>query len=130
SGLTGAARAPLERVIEARPKFGDALGRLAFVLILTNEPQRAREMAQRAIDLGYQTAAVHYAIAEASLRTRSAPGETDALLLALSEAEKALAIAPNFTFALLTKSFAHLHLKQYAEAGESLKRLIANTPDI
>ena len=127
SGWAGRARVPLERVVEARPTSGDAIARLAYVLILGNEPQRAAAMAHRAIELGEQSAAVHYAIAEASLRTRGASPGIDALLLARDEAEKALAIDPNFNVALLTKSFAQLHLKQYAEAGESLRQLIAVT---
>jgi TonB family protein len=129
SGITGAARAPLERVVEARPKSADVLGRLAYVLILANEPQPATAMAQQAIDWGYQSAAVHYAIAEASLRTRSSSSGTDRLLLALSETEKALAIDPYFPPALLTRSFAYFQLKQYAEAADSFKRLIAVTTD-
>jgi TonB family protein len=50
-------------------------------------------------------------------------------MLALSETEKALAIDPYFPPALLTRSFAHFHLKQYAEATESFKRLISVTTD-
>lgn len=127
-GLTSAARTPLERTVELRPKSADAQAKLAFVLILANEPQKATAAARLAIDLGDQSAEPHYAIAEASLRNQATGRETEHLELALAEADHALLIDPTFSLALLTKSFAHYHLNQYSQAAESLQRLLAADP--
>ena len=126
-GYTSAARVPFERVVELRPDSADAHAKFAYVLILGNEPQKATDMARRAIDLGDKSAEAHYAIAEASLRTRAANPATPPLELAINEAETALRIDPNFSLALLTRSFALYHLKRYSEAAESLKSLLALT---
>jgi TonB family protein len=47
----------------------------------------------------------------------------------LEETEAALRINPNFTAALVTRSFAHYQLKQYSEAAASLEQLLAGSTD-
>lgn len=129
-GVTGSARMPFERVVELRPRSADAHAKLAYILILADEPQKAIALAQRAIELGDLSAEPHYAIAEASLRTHIASrGGTQQLELVLREAENTLRIDPNFSLALLTRSFAHYHLEQYSEAAENLKSFLALASD-
>jgi TonB family protein len=124
-GITGAARMPFERVVQLRPRSADAHAKLAYILILANEPQKATAIAERAIELGDLSAEPHYAIAEASLRTHIATPGTQLLELVIREAENTLRIDPNFSLALLTRSFAHYHMKQYSEAAENLKSFLA-----
>jgi TonB family protein len=121
-GIFGLARPAFEQLIKLRPDSADAYAKLAFALILANEPQRAIAIAQRALELGDQSAEAHYAIAEASLRT-------GAFAKAADEADTALKINPNFTLALITKSFAHLNLQQVPEAAASLEKFLASRPD-
>jgi TonB family protein len=121
-GIFGGARHPFEQLIKLRPDSADAHAKLAFALILGNEPQQAMAIAQRALELGDQSAEAHYAIAEASLRT-------GAFAKAAEEADTTLKINPNFTLALITRSFAHFNLRQYPEAAASLERFLASNPD-
>src|SRR2546429_365600 len=120
--IFGGARPAFEQLIKLRPDSADAHAKLAFALILANETQRAVAIAQRALELGDQSAEAHYAIAEASLRT-------GAFAKAVEEADTTLKINPNFTLALITKSFAHLDLQQVPEAAASLEKFLASRPD-
>jgi TonB family protein len=121
-GIFGSARPAFEELIKLRPDSADAHAKLAFALSLANEPQKAIAIAQRALELGDQSAEAHYAIGEASLRT-------GAFTKAVEEADTTLKINPNFTLALITKSFAHFNLRQYPEAATSLERFLASSPD-
>jgi len=121
-GLIGHAGPAFERYIQLRPNSPDACAKLAFALILGNQPQRAEMMAQRALELGDQSPEAHYAIAEAELRT-GAPAK------AIEEAETVLRINPKFALALITKSFAQYSLQQLPEAAASLEKLLALSPD-
>ncbi len=128
-GWIGAARRPFERVVELRPDSADAHAKLSYALILGNEPQKAIAMAERAIELGDQSAEPHYAIAEASLRSFADPLLTKPLEMAVEEADRALKVNPNFSLALITKSFAHYKLKQYSEATASLEKFLELNPN-
>lgn len=127
-GWIGAALYPFARVVELRPSAADARAKLSYALILANESEKALAMAQSAIDLGDQSAEAHYAIAEASLRSNK-----DALKAqyqtAIEHADTTLRINPNFSLALITKSFAQYKLEQYSEAAASLERFLAINPD-
>ena len=127
-GWIGAARSPFERVVELRPSSADARGKLSYALILGNESEKALAMAQSAIDLGDQSAEAHYAIAEASLRSNKDALKTQ-LQTAIDQADTTLKINPNFSLALITKSFAQYKLEQYSEAAASLERFPALSPD-
>ena len=116
------AREAFERTVELRPNSADAHAKLAYALILDNEPKRALAMARRALELGDRSVEAHYAIAEASLRL----GDP---LNALDEAAVALKIKPDFLPPLITKSFAHYSLQQYSESAASLERFLALSPD-
>jgi TonB family protein len=121
-GVIGYSRPAWEHFVRLRPDSADANAKLAFALILANEPQKASATAQRALELGDQSVESHYAIAEASLRAGDATK-------AVEEAEAALRIHPNFTAALITRSFAQYNLKLYAQAAASLEQLLAGSPD-
>ena len=127
-GWIGAARSTFERVVELRPSSADARGKLSYALILGNEPQKALAMAQSAIDLGDQSAEAHYAIAEASLRSNKDALKTQ-YQTAIEQADTTLRINPNFSLALITKSFAQYKLEQYSEAAASLEQFLALSPD-
>jgi TonB family protein len=120
-GAIGAARPAFEHVIELRPELPDAHGKLAYSLILANDPFKALMEANRAIALGDQSAEPHYAIAEASFRG----GDNSK---AIEEANLALQIKPDFGMALITKSMAQRMSDQYEEAASSLERLLAISP--
>jgi TonB family protein len=121
-GSEGSARLAFEHVVDLRPDFADALAKLAYTLILANEPARAVQVAERAMQAGDRSAEAHYAIAEASLRQ-------DAHEKALEEAEKALKIKPDMLLALLTKGMAHYGLKQYDQAADSFFTLLLMSPN-
>ena len=121
-GVIGYSRPAMEQFVRLRPKSAEAHAKLAFALILANDREKALATAQRALELGDQSVESHYAIAEASLRAGDATK-------AVEEAEAALRINPNFTAALITRSFAQYHLKLYAEAAASLEQLLAGSPD-
>lgn len=127
-GWIGAARAPFARVVELRPNSADARGKLAYALILANESEKALAMAQSAIELGDQSAEAHYAIAEASLRLNKDALKTQ-YQTAIEHADTTLRIEPNFSLALITRSFAQYKLEQYSEAAASLERFLAINPD-
>lgn len=116
------ARSAFESAVALRPDFANALANLAFTLIIANKPERALQMAERAIEAGDQSAEAHYVIGEASLRQ-------DAHAKALDEADLALRIKPDFPLALVTKGMAYNGLKQYDEAAESFAALLAMSPD-
>jgi TonB family protein len=118
----GGAREAFEKTVELRPSSADAHAKLAYALILGNEPKQALAMARRALELGDQSVESHYAIAEASLRLGE-PGN------ALEEAAMALKIKPDFLPPLITKSFAHYSLRQYSESAASLERFLALSPN-
>jgi TonB family protein len=120
-GLEGSARAPFEHVVALRPDFRDGLTNLAGLLILANQPERAAELARRAIEAGDQSDEAHYVLGEASLRL----DKPDA---ALEEADKALKLKPDSLKVLILKGLAHQSLKQYEEAAESFNRLLALSP--
>jgi TonB family protein len=121
-GFIGSSRPAFEQFVTLRPDSADAHAKLAFALILANEPKKALATARRALELGDQSPESYYAIAEASLRA----GDNTR---AVEAAETALRINPNFTAALITKSFAHSDLKLYSEAAASLEQLLAGSPD-
>ena len=120
-GAIGAARPAFEHLIELRPESPDAHAKLAYSLILANDPFKAVMEANRAIALGDQSAEPHYAIAEASFRG----GDNTK---AIEEANLALQIKPDFGMALITKSIAQRMSDQYAEAASSVERLLAISP--
>lgn len=93
-----------------------------FALIFADHSRKALATAQRALELGDHSPESHYAIAEASLRT----GDN---LKAVEESETALRIDPNFKVALITRSLAHYHLKQYSEAAASMEQFLTVNPD-
>lgn len=128
-GSIGAARSPFEHLIKLRPDSADGHAKLAYALILADKSDRALATAQRAVELGDQSAEAHYAIAEANLRMGVNTLSTDQLGLALREAETTLGLNPNFSLALITKSLAQYHLKQYSEAVTSLEQFVAISPD-
>lgn len=116
------ARDALEHSVSLRPDSADANAKLAYALILGNEPEQATTKARHAIELGDQSAEPHYAIAEASFRSGDYPK-------AIDEADQALQIKPDFAPALITKSLAYYSLKQYEEAAASLEKFLAVKPD-
>jgi TonB family protein len=118
----GGARDSFAKTVELRHQSADAHAKLAYALILGNEPKQAITTARRALELGDLSMEPHYAIAEASLRN----GEPEQ---ALAEAAAALKIKPDFLPALVTRSFAQQSLKQFSESAESLERLLALSPD-
>lgn len=115
------ARVAFERLLSLRPDSVDANAKLAYALILANEPERATAMARHAIELDDQSPEPHYAIAEASFRLGEYPK-------ALEEAQKALKLNPDFGPALITKTLAHSSLKQYEEAAASLQKFLTINP--
>ena len=121
-GLTRNALPAFEQCVRLRPDDADAHAKLAFALIFADQPKKAITSAQRALELGDQSPESHYAIAEASLRAGQATK-------AVEESEAALRITPNFTAALITRSLAQYHLKQYSEAAASLEQFLAVRPD-
>jgi len=127
-GWIGAARAPFDRVVELRPGLVDAQAKLSYALILGNNPQKAMAMAQNAIDHGDQSAEAHYAIAEASLRSNADAVKTQ-FEKAIEHADAALKSNPNFSPALITRSFAQYKLERYAEAAASLEQFVVLNPD-
>jgi TonB family protein len=120
-GMFGRARPALERLVTLRPNVGDVHARLAYVLILGNERERAVSEGERALELGDQSAEAHYAIAEGQFRSGAFPK-------ALTEAEIALSIKADFLPALITKSLAHSAMQQYSEAAVSLEKFFAIAP--
>jgi TonB family protein len=121
-GSIGAARPAFEQLLRLRPDSADATAKLAYALILANQPERAIATANHAIELGDQSPEPHYAIAEASFRLGASEK-------AVEEAENALRIKPDFVLALITKSLAHYSLKQYSDAAASLERFLTVRPD-
>lgn len=116
------ARDAFEHLLSSRPDSADANAKLAYALILANEPGRSTAAARHAIELGDQSAEPHYAIAEVSFRAGEYPK-------AIEEADQALKIKPDFAPALITKSLAHYALKQYGEAAASLEKFLAINPN-
>jgi TonB family protein len=121
-GLIGAARPAFEHLLSLRPDSADANAKLAYALILANEPQSAIARAKHAIEFGDQSPESHYAIAEGELRS-------GAFQLAIQEAEVTLRIKSDFAAALITKSLAHHALKEYEEAAASVEKFLALSPD-
>lgn len=121
-GRFGFARPALERLVVVRPNAGDMHARLAYVLILGNERERAIAEGERALALGHQSAEAHYAIAEGHFRS----GE---YAKSLTAADQALSINADFTPALITKSMAHSNMQQYQDAAASLERVVAIAPN-
>ena len=121
-GLTRNSLPAFEQCVRLRPDDADAHSKLAFALIFADQPKKALASAQRALELGDQSPESHYAIAEASLRAGK-------VTKADEESEAALRINPNFTAALITRSLAQYHLKQYSEAVSSLEQFLAVRPD-
>lgn len=121
-GAIGAARLPFEMVIKLSPDFADAHAKLSLALVLYNDLSGAISAARRALELGDQSAEVHYVIGETHLRQ-------DEPAKALEEAEAALRIKPDLPEALILKSFAQVDLRQYREAVESLERLLTISPN-
>jgi TonB family protein len=120
-GLIAQASSRFERVIRLHADLPDSYAKLSFAYILANEPEKAMAAAKQAIELGDKSAEPHYAIAEASYRG-------GAWALAAAEADIALSANPQFYHALITRSLALWHLKQYSEAAASLARYIAMQP--
>jgi TonB family protein len=116
-GELGAAREPFEAVVKLLPDFADPHAKLAVALIFNNDPTGALREGSRAVELGDQSAEVHYALGEAHLRR-------DEAAKALEEAEAALRIKPDLADALILKSFACSDLKRYREAAETLERFL------
>jgi tetratricopeptide (TPR) repeat protein len=127
-GWIGAARSPFERLVELRPSSADARAKLSYALILGNQSEKALAIAQSAIDLGDQSAEAHYAIAEASLRSKADAVKTQ-FEKAIEHADAALKSNPSFSLALITKSLAQNKLEQYSEAAASLEQFLALNPD-
>jgi TonB family protein len=127
-GWIGAARSPFEHVVELRPGSVDARAKLSYALILANEPEKALAMAQSAIDLGDQSAEAHYAIAEATLRSNKEAVKAQ-FQIAIDHADTTLKINPNFSLALITRSFAQAKLEQYSEAAASLEQFLVLSPN-
>ena len=121
-GRFGYARPALERLVVLRPNAGDVHARLAYVLILGDQRERAIAEGERALTLGDHRAEAHYAIAEGHFRS----GDYAKSLVA---ADIALSINADFTPALITKSMAHSNMQQYQDAAASLERVVAIAPN-
>jgi TonB family protein len=121
-GEMGAARIAFETVIKLSPNIADAHAKLSLALILYNDLPGAIRVAHRALELGDQSAEVHYVLGEAHFRQ-------DEPAKALEEAEAALRIKSDLSAALILKSFAHLALKQLNQAAESMERFLALDPN-
>jgi TonB family protein len=126
-GFIAEARRNFERLIELRPDSTDANAKLAYAFILADKPEQALRFARRALELGDRSAEVHYAIAEANLR-KHADILTDQIAVALQEAETSLRIDPQFTPALITKSFALWQLSRYPESIACLEQFLSDKP--
>jgi TonB family protein len=113
------ARDAFEHLLSLRPDSADANAKLSYALILGSEAEQATTRARRAIELGDQSAEPHYAIAEASFRFRDYG-------TAIAEADKALAINPDFGPALITKGLSYSSLKQYGDAATTFERFLAS----
>jgi TonB family protein len=122
SGRIAESRQRFERTIKLRPDLAEVHAKLAFVYTLANDLESALQSAKRAIELDDKFAEPHYAIAEISFRDGAAA-------LAVQEADLAVQHDPQFGPALITKSFAHSALKQYAEAIATLEQFIALNPN-
>ena len=125
----GLARSPFENLIKLRPTSAEGHAKLAYSLILANQPERSLAIASRAIELGDLSAEPHYAIAESHLRLNGAMPASNSLQKTLQEAETALQINPGFSLALITKALAHVQLKQYPEAATAFERLVDSNPN-
>lgn len=121
-GRFGYARPALERLVVLRPNAGDVHARLAYVLILGDQRERAMAEGERALTLGDHRVEAHYAIAEGHFRS----GDYAKALVA---ADIALSINADFTPALITKSMAHSNMQQYQDAAASLERVVALAPN-
>jgi TonB family protein len=121
-GFIGNSWRAFEECVRLRPDSPYSNSKLAFALVFADQPKKALATAQRALELGDHSPESHYAIAEASLRM----GDN---LKAVEESEIALRIDPNFKFALITRSLAHYHLKQYSEAAASMEQFLAVSAD-
>ncbi|MDQ3821214.1 MAG: tetratricopeptide repeat protein [Acidobacteriota bacterium] len=121
-GSTCEAIPAFERVRILRPDFVDAYSNLAVMWVHRGNAVGAKAIAQRAIELGDNSAEMQYVIGAANLQEGNAAK-------ALEEAETALKIQPEFARAFLLKSFAHIGLNQYQEAAESLEKFLAASPD-
>jgi TonB family protein len=115
------ARDAFEHLLSLRPDAVDANAKLSYALILANQPEPATTKARRAIELGDRSAESHYALAEASFRL----GDYGT---AIAEADKALAINPDFAPALITKGLSYSSLKQYADAATTFDQFLAHNP--
>jgi TonB family protein len=115
------ARDAFEHLLSLRPDTVDANAKLSYALILANEPEQATTKARRAIELGDKSAEPHYALAEASFRL----GDYGT---AIAEADKALAINPDFAPPLITKGLSYASLKQNADAATAFDQFLAHNP--
>jgi len=122
NGSTCAAIPAFEKARILRPDSVESYTNLAAVLVDRGDPARTKALAQRAIELGDNSAEMHYVVGESNL-------EEGRFAQALEEAEASLKIESDFAKTLLLKSFAQLGLKQYQESAESLERFLSLSPD-
>jgi len=125
-GAFGRAREAFDQLLSFRPDSADAHAKLAYTLILASEPEQAVSNAQRAIELGDQSAEPHYAIAEANLRVGN-------FEKAIDESNQALKMVNvGFGPALITRSMALYRLNRFAESVSALEdwlKVNPNDPD-
>ncbi|MBC7909656.1 MAG: tetratricopeptide repeat protein [Pyrinomonadaceae bacterium] len=93
------ARQAFEKAVTLRPNFTDARAALAYMLLLEKKDDEAVREAEIVLKTDERQAEAHYVLGEARLTD-------DKGQFALAEAEKALAVNPDFDPALLLKAKA------------------------
>lgn len=121
-GPSHSALLAFERAVALQSDHADAAAKLATLLVLGGDMDRARAFANQAISLGVNDAAMHYVKAEAYR-------ETGDDLSALEEANESLRLDAGFTDAWLTKARALRALKRDRDAADALEAYLSSGPD-
>lgn len=104
------ARQSFEKALKLRPDFVDARAALAHALLLLNKRPEAGREAEQVLKADERHALAHYVLGEVRYPVENGR-------LSLSEAEKALAVKPDFALALLLKAKALRTLISAEHAG-------------
>jgi TonB family protein len=114
-----------EHALQLRPALADAYGRLAYALLLANQPKLAAAAATRAQTLGINTARLHYVLARGRV---CADDDADCRTQVLQELANAFQLEPNMPEALLLKSHL-LASTDRAAAADYLAQYLALRPN-
>jgi len=123
------ARRALEEAMDRNPRDGAAMVELGALLERMGEPERAKPLFEEATKVTPDQARAFYRLGNAHVRLGLVNARTPSFNDAIVAYDRALALDPQYLFALHNKGVALMELKRFDEAEAIFQRVVAMDPN-